>query len=489
MLESFIKYYFMLTCAFYCHAHILNKKVSGKKLLLNLLMFTLSTLFICSIRTYVPHITLITLTMLTYIHTSYTYDTTFKLNIMGSLLSVTICHFLFFVSNFLISIFASLATLNQSKPTNLHVIILPIIGILQLLEAKILFKLRPLKYGMPFLLNKIPNTIGIFICIFVVALTSLFTILNSTEYFYILLIMGSTILSFILFIWWKAQMTLSYANKAANLEITRLDTTVKKLENDIEILSTLIHKDNKLIPAMEMAVCDLLNDPYIKNNDTLHKHTLTLLADIKNLSAERNGILEHTSEHHRSLPSLGLVRLDAALRYMYEKSFSDNITLDISTTFKPEELIDKYISEDELVTLICDLLENAFISTNNCGTKKVFLEFGFDNNNKNNMYCISIYDTGIPFTPFTIINAGKKRASTHLDTGGSGIGLMTTFSLLNKYCASFVIDERPQNSEYTKKVSIVFDFLNQFRIYTSREEILDIREQTSDVIIEKISET
>ena len=65
---------------------------------------------------------------------------------------------------------------------------------------------------------------------------------------------------------------------------------------------------------------------------------------------------------------------------------------------------------------------------------------------------------------------------------------MTTFALLNKYCASFVIDEHPHNSEYTKKVSIVFDFLNQFRIHTSREELLEITGQTSDIIIEKVSE-
>lgn len=489
MIESYIKYFFMLVCAFYCQTKILNKKITKLNIFKNVLAFTLSTLLIYIARMYAPHITILTLVIFCFVHSSLTYDTPFKLNIMGSLLSVTLCHFLFFISSVCITAITVIAIKNVDTLGNIYLITLPIIGVVQLFLARILFKLRPLKYGMPFLLQEIPNTIGIIICIFVVGLISLFTILDTNENFYGLIIIGSTILSFLLFIWWKAQMTLSYANKAANLEITRLDTTVKKLENDIEILSTLVHKDNKLIPAMEMAVCDLLNNLYINSNDDLHKHASTLLADIKKLSIERNGILEHTSEHRHSLPNLGLVRLDAALRYMYEKSFSNNLSLDISTLFKPEELIGKYISEDELVTLVCDLLENSFISTDNCKIRKILLEFSiYTNNDNKNIYCINFYDTGIPFTPFTIINAGKKRASTHLDKGGSGIGLMTTFSLLNKYCASFVIDEHPQNAEYTKKVSIVFDFLNQFRVYTSRKEILDITEQTSDVIIERVSE-
>lgn len=279
-------------------------------------------------------------------------------------------------------------------------------------------------------------------------------------------------------------MTLSYTNKAANLEITRLDGTVKKLENDIKILSSLIHKDNKLIPAMEMAVCDFLNDPYIRSNSDLCNHAEMLLTDLKKLSAERSGILDHATTRDHSLPRVGLIRLDAALRYMYEKSFSTDISFDIRLSVKLEELLDKYISEDALVTLVCDLTENAFIATCNCEAKKVCLEFTVENN----IYCVSFYDTGAPFTPYTIANAGKKRASTHLDAGGSGIGLMTTFALLNECCASFVIDEHPKAAQYTKKVSVVFDFLNQFRIRTSREEILELSNHSSDLIIEKVTD-
>ena len=102
---------------------------------------------------------------------------------------------------------------------------------------------------------------------------------------------------------------------------------------------------------------------------------------------------------------------------------------------------------------------------------------------ENNHYNINVYDTGIPFEASTIRYAGIKKASTHLDTGGSGIGLMATFSSLRECGGSFVIDETIDTSPYTKKVSIVMDYLTGFRIYSYRNEILALAKSNPNILI------
>ncbi len=78
----------------------------------------------------------------------------------------------------------------------------------------------------------------------------------------------------------------------------------------------------------------------------------------------------------------------------------------------------------------------------------------------------------IPFQPDTLLKIGKKRTTTHSDTGGSGIGLMTVFELIKKYNASFLIDESINNEFFAKNVSVVFDGLCEYRIKSTRPEII-----------------
>lgn len=142
-------------------------------------------------------------------------------------------------------------------------------------------------------------------------------------------------------------------------------------------------------------------------------------------------------------------------------------------------MINHPISEDALVTLIADLTENAIIATKESESKNIHLSLDMENNN----FCISVFDSGIHFEPYTIENAGKKKASTHLNDGGSGIGLMTTFTFLREYLASFIIDETIENEKYTKKVTVLFDSLNEFRINSQRNEILAIGNARPDIIL------
>ena len=47
------------------------------------------------------------------------------------------------------------------------------------------------------------------------------------------------------------------------------------------------------------------------------------------------------------------------------------------------------------------------------------------------------------------------------------------------------IDETIDNPLYTKKVSVLFDMLNEFRIYSLRSEIIDLSNEHQDIIINR----
>ena len=66
---------------------------------------------------------------------------------------------------------------------------------------------------------------------------------------------------------------------------------------------------------------------------------------------------------------------------------------------------------------------------------------------------------------------GKKRVTTHKGEGGSGIGLMTMFEILNKYKASYRLDESPDKDGFTKCVKIILDNLHTVTRGTNEKQI------------------
>ena len=142
-------------------------------------------------------------------------------------------------------------------------------------------------------------------------------------------------------------------------------------------------------------------------------------------------------------------------------------------------LVNKICNDESLCTLIADLLENALIATQNNDIRNIHLGIDIEDG----FYAINIIDSGIHFPPEVYLDMGIKRHTTHEDTGGSGIGLMTTFELVKKYRASFIIDEKLNSNFYTKKLTISFDRLNQIYIKTTRAEILNLASLRPDFVI------
>lgn len=479
MIESYIKYYIFLVIIFCSFGRMLNQKISFKSTFTHLFTLLGSNLLIYFTRTNYPYLTIFMMLVIIYIHTSLAYKRTFQLTLSTSLISMGICYILFYISIIITSFMLTIITSKSQITPTLQLIHLILSLIIEIFIYIFLFNIQRFKSGMPFLYSKISNSIGIIVACCILIISSLLTALQPSSSTYGWILFASLLFGFILFIWWRKQLTNLYIKRSYQNELNRITTEVDNLRHENERLGAIVHKDNKLIPAMIMTIENVLQSHNLTTANS-NKDLDEVLLTLEKLANERSALTITQLSTKCNIPTSNIARLDIMLKYMYQKANSLNIKLSVDFHININEILTDHVTEDVLVTIVADLLDNAIIATKLSSTnKEIYIDF----NKENSHYCINIFDTGIPFEPYTIKYAGIKKASTHLDTGGSGIGLMSTFTYLRHFGGSFVIDETINISQYTKKVSIVMDYLTGFRIYSYRNEILALAKSNPNILI------
>ena len=249
----------------------------------------------------------------------------------------------------------------------------------------------------------------------------------------------------------KKHISYVYAKRVNMRNEEILQSTVKKLEQDIyylkkdnEKMSAVIHRDNKILPTMQNAVKKVVE----KHADDNQKE---LLATLKKLYAERTALLDDGTD--KDFPSTGDLQVDSAVAYLSQKAQSVGVDFFFFFTGDPIVYPDGRGVEDDFLTLLLDLGENAIISAKNADMKLVKMGICF----RHGDLSLNVYDSGNKFDERVKRSIGKRRFTTHKTDGGSGIGLMTAYELLRKYSASFVVNENIVSDEFQKCVSVVFN--------------------------------
>ena len=146
------------------------------------------------------------------------------------------------------------------------------------------------------------------------------------------------------------------------------------------------------------------------------------------------------------------------------------------------KMTENVINKDDLNTLLADLIENAIIATKKSPNKFVMAGIGITDS----VYNITVYDSGQDFDINILKNMGSRRITTHVNDGGSGIGMMTTFRILNQYSAEFLIEEYSESQNFSKKVEISFNNTNKRRIITPRyQQLTDELKRTAFIVSDK----
>ena len=471
-----IRYFFLIFCALYSHTKIVNQKqtfISHAKyyILFSLLLSTIIP-FLTQKYTSTLRFTIIfichTIFIFLYFKTTLLHTTTI------AIISFAFSYLSLSISAFILSIIATITT-DLIVLCNPNLVLIG--GLLQSLIIFSLFRIQRLRSGMPFLLNNTTFNIGICISAFVIFYNE---ILQQTLYFtwqiQFIFIIIVPLFSIALLIWWRYKITQSYVEKLRVDEVELLykeisdkDLEIEKLQANNEHLARIIHKDNKLIPAMELAVRNYLQTAFLMKPEDAKQMGVELLSKLERMSEERTGILHTYQEKHSYHQRSGLTSIDAIVDYMENRARTLGMEYQYQFDKTIKDMLPAFITEDDAMHLLSDVIDNAIIAVTYSEKKNIFIHIGI----MRGILFMDISDSGIPFSPETYQKFGTVKHTTHAEHGGSGIGLMDIANFKKQYKFSLQIYEYPETEPtYTKKLRILFDRKNHYLIQSFRAKEL-----------------
>lgn len=349
-----------------------------------------------------------------------------------------------------------------------------------------MFKIKRINKGFQFLKEKINNEyldiIMINISIGVIIIYSLF----GTYYgdMTIHLMVTFLIVSVIMIVMISKTIALAYKQKQLEKNLAEDDKIIKQKDAEIESLSKEkfeiskeSHEFEKRIKALELKATSNMNMEVSEEND--------LMKQINNLSKEYSTKLKQIKGSDK-LKKTEVAEIDNMFEYLQNECEKSNIEFYLNINCDVNNMIDKVIAKNKLETLIGDLGTDAIhavnISKNNYKSIVTIID------KQEDIYLISMSDTGVEFKIDTLLKLGLEPATTHKEDGGSGIGYITTFETLNETKASLIIEEKNNESEneYTKTITVKFDGRNEYKIISYRADEIRKKQKDSRIKVENI---
>jgi len=480
----FIKLLFVNFCISYATIRIINHKINERNFMILIICFNIIFAIIYSmIRKYVEIIYLYPIYYLTYsvcfsmlINIRILYGVTVTMiSSAFSLISIIIAS----IINFFIMKVLSLNIINYNKMEYI------VIGIIEFMLIFSFFKIKRFKNGFSFLKNKkIVNILGALIGLILILVTIVIAI--SKNYFLRIGLINGVFLCTIGFICWIRKNITKYykermKDRTVELQSEKLkekDEIIANLNKELSNVLEINHKYNKRLSAMEKAIGNF-GDKW-RFNEEFAKEYSDILDSLKDLSKE----YKQEFENYNILPKTNIFSIDNLLDYMKTEAIRNNIEFDLEINGNINELIEKHISKNKLETLLGDHIADAIIAINasDSSDRRIKVIIG----KSEELYKISILDTGKEFEIETLSKLGLERITTHKDSGGTGIGFMTTFEALKECKASLVIEEYNNENDYTKSVNIIFDGKSEYRIKSYRVIEIELKNNTNRIILEKI---
>lgn len=349
-----------------------------------------------------------------------------------------------------------------------------------------MFKIRRINKGFQFLKEKINNEyldiIMINISIGVIFIYSLFGTYYGDVTIHIMITF--LIVSVIMIVMISKTIALAYKQKQLEKNLAEDDEIIKQKDAEIESLSKekfeiskVSHEFEKRIKALELKAISNMNMEVSEEND--------LMKQINNLSKEYSTKLKQIKGSDK-LKKTEVAEIDNMFEYLQNECEKSNIEFYLNINCDVNNMIDKVIAKNKLETLIGDLGTDAIhavnMSKNNYKSIVTIIDKHED------IYLISMSDTGVEFKIDTLLKLGLEPATTHKEDGGSGIGYITTFETLNETKASLIIEEKNNESEneYTKTITVKFDGRNEYKIISYRADEIRKKQKDSRIIVENI---
>lgn len=358
--------------------------------------------------------------------------------------------------------------------------------IIEAVFLKYIMNLKRIKNGLSFLKDPIGSE---YFSLMLMEISSIviFTyciVVNSNHEFSWNILGMFLVLSMIMVIIIQRTITLYYKQKllAQNIEeykaaISSKDAEIKSLSEEKYKISKLNHEFYNRQKALIHKVEEIIN------MNTEATEELDLSKQINDLTKEYTDKAKEIKTLDK-LPSTGITEIDDMFKYMQSECKSKNIQFNLQINGNIYHMINNKIAQNKLVTMIGDHLRDAIIAIefSENSFKSILAILG----ENNGIYEFCVFDTGIEFKIDTLLKLGLEPATTHKDSGGTGIGFMTTFETMSKTKASLIINEMHEmnNTDYTKSVTIRFDGKNEYRIKSYRSDEIKKKLKDNRIIIE-----
>lgn len=277
---------------------------------------------------------------------------------------------------------------------------------------------------------------------------------NGSKYTYLTsqLIIGFIGFSVVLFVTIKKSIEAYYKQK---LLIQDLNETKKELDekkNEIKELEAENLKISKKAHSLahKQKSLEFKINKILMNTESAEE--LGLKNELKNIS---NELIK--SSKLPKLNKTGISEIDDMFNVMQEECRLNGIDFVLQLKGNIYQMTNHYITKEELSILLADHIKDAIIAINHSDNinKSIMVRLG----KIEDCFAVYFYDSGVEFPKEVLNNLGKKPITTYSDEGGTGMGFMNTFDLLNKYNASLIIERigSPCKDNYTKIIKIKFD--------------------------------
>lgn len=356
------------------------------------------------------------------------------------------------------------------------------ISVFQIVFILLLFRIRRLQSGVNSKSKDATFDILLYVSVVCIFTMTLLYAKGISQYWDNVVILVIALCGLLLIVWWRRNITYTYRDAVKQRDVERLENSFEEYklsvaENDLQlaVYSKLFHYLNKVIPGCA----------YLAENATAQCHSADARAVsdmLRRVLSEMNLANEKCSL--QNIPQTGVSVIDVPIIQLFTAAERKNlkVSADISADLK-SWFSDSKILKDDIHILLSYLCDNAVISALGSPNAKVRVELSATVNQKP---LICIYDSGEQFDEKVLAKLGLEQVTTRAGVGGSGIGLFTVFQILEKYGASFRIDEAPEILGFTKSIKIVFDGNRSFSVRTFRENAVAVCAARKGIAVERI---
>lgn len=267
------------------------------------------------------------------------------------------------------------------------------------------------------------------------------------------------LLLFIGYFWFRRELESIYVSRLQDNELGILerslgdkDRLLEALRAENELISGMIHRDNKLIPSMVMNVGKAAAENGGGEEDTgKFIHDGETAGSLEEIYASRRNVLTEYETITGRLIHTGVTAVDGALLYLRGRAESAGAEFSAAVSADLNQMLNGQVMRSEFIALLAGLCEYSTQSAMQAEKGRVQVNIGMDGS----LLFLEVSDNGGAFDLSALRRIGKQQEAVGGESSKNAAQI-PIFKILRRNGADFTVKEMPDNEELTKTVRVTF---------------------------------